>query len=594
MKINNLVILLSIILCAFFLVLIKPSSAFSLIEHVKGKILLQVQSKGEAWYVYPDELKRYYLGRPDDAFNIMRNLGLGITNADLKKIPIGYIPSTGIDSDGDGLSDAFEYAYGSDINNADSDGDGYDDKTEVINDYSPLNPSPQKLNFDSILRNRLSGKILLQVESKGEAWYVSPDNLRRYYLGRPHDAFNIMRELGLGITESDLNQIAISPSSASVSSAPTPTPTQTNQPNQSQQPEIPVLQAPSSQSIEDTGSGNSLRINWVNSTASNFSHVNIYRSLINGQLGQLISSTQSSPYLDTGLTNYAVYYYTIRSVDSFGKESTNIEQLSEMPTKNYGTPPAVNLDYDYKHNGVLDVDIIVDDDSGYNINSGEIATFFTIARNELYKRTGRVMEKRNIDFLPLGNGTESDMVREHLSKQLMIPEAIIIFTFGNGNSAKIFGGYSAHYFLDTQFCSEFRGTSNVIPLIITDWHHWYARCGYDDNLNRISDVSIEGECGNIRGTTCVLRDDKEYYMCENYMNDLYSNLNFETAALVIHELLHQYQAGGVSMHYGTAECIETLNSNLLQDPNFRINSQKNYGMCPTSYEFLRNSFIACP
>lgn len=30
----------------------------------------------------------------------------------------------------------------------------------------------------------LSGKILLQVEDRGEAWYVNPANLKRYYLGQ--------------------------------------------------------------------------------------------------------------------------------------------------------------------------------------------------------------------------------------------------------------------------------------------------------------------------------------------------------------------------------------------------------------------------
>ena len=40
---------------------------------------------------------------------------------------------------------------------------------------------------------RVSGRILLQVEQNGEAWYVNPDNLLRYYMGRPKDAFDLMR-----------------------------------------------------------------------------------------------------------------------------------------------------------------------------------------------------------------------------------------------------------------------------------------------------------------------------------------------------------------------------------------------------------------
>ena len=61
----------------------------------------------------------------------------------------------------------------------------------------------------SALAARLAGMILLQVEEKGEAWYVNPKNKQRYYLGRPADAFAIMRSLGLGITNADLSQIAV-------------------------------------------------------------------------------------------------------------------------------------------------------------------------------------------------------------------------------------------------------------------------------------------------------------------------------------------------------------------------------------------------
>jgi len=56
---------------------------------------------------------------------------------------------------------------------------------------------------------RLSGKILLAVEKNGEAYYINPDNLRGYYLGRPSDALKLMRELALGITNTNLNTIPV-------------------------------------------------------------------------------------------------------------------------------------------------------------------------------------------------------------------------------------------------------------------------------------------------------------------------------------------------------------------------------------------------
>ncbi len=63
------------------------------------------------------------------------------------------------------------------------------------------------LNFK--FPSRLSGKILLDVEENGEAYYVNPDDLKGYFLSRPADAFRVMRELGLGITNSDIRKIDV-------------------------------------------------------------------------------------------------------------------------------------------------------------------------------------------------------------------------------------------------------------------------------------------------------------------------------------------------------------------------------------------------
>jgi hypothetical protein len=60
-----------------------------LINKLKGQILLQVENNGEAWYLNPLDQKRYYLGRPEEVFHIMSKLGLGASNDDLNKIPVG-------------------------------------------------------------------------------------------------------------------------------------------------------------------------------------------------------------------------------------------------------------------------------------------------------------------------------------------------------------------------------------------------------------------------------------------------------------------------------------------------------------------------
>ncbi len=52
---------------------------------MKGKILLQVESYGRAWYVNPVDLKRYYIKKVADD----QHAGaIGVSNADLRKIPM--------------------------------------------------------------------------------------------------------------------------------------------------------------------------------------------------------------------------------------------------------------------------------------------------------------------------------------------------------------------------------------------------------------------------------------------------------------------------------------------------------------------------
>jgi len=127
----------------------------SLGGNLSGRILLSVEESGEAWYVNPLDLRRYYLGRPADAFALMRELGLGISEIQFQEIAQAGMP----------------------------------------------------VNGNTDLAKRLSGRIILQVEKNGEAWYVNPLDLKKYYLGRPADAFRVMRELGLGISQNNLAQI---------------------------------------------------------------------------------------------------------------------------------------------------------------------------------------------------------------------------------------------------------------------------------------------------------------------------------------------------------------------------------------------------
>lgn len=141
-----------------FLILPNTISAgeINLAKDLSGRILLQVESYGRAWYVDPVTLERYYLKDGYTAYEIMRSMSLGITNADLAKIP-----------------------------------------------------TAKGQRADTKLVNRLKGRILLQVEKNGEAWYVNPTDGLRYYLQNGEVAYELMRKFALGISNENLKTIAV-------------------------------------------------------------------------------------------------------------------------------------------------------------------------------------------------------------------------------------------------------------------------------------------------------------------------------------------------------------------------------------------------
>jgi len=123
-------------------------------KRVNGKLLLQVEDRGNIWYVDTKEFKRYSVTWAN-ALPLFRKLSLGITDADLAKIPITGSNSTGSTS----------------------------------------------------MRNRLKGKLLLQVEQGGAIWYVDQDGYRHSVTW--DNLMDLFRKLALGITNADLNKVEV-------------------------------------------------------------------------------------------------------------------------------------------------------------------------------------------------------------------------------------------------------------------------------------------------------------------------------------------------------------------------------------------------
>ncbi len=117
---------------------------------LRGYILLQVENHGEAWYVHPDDGRRFYMKDGATAYQMMREFGLGASTADINRLLAG----------------------------------------------------------DKTLATQVKGKIVLAVELHGEAYYINPTDLSVHYLKDGAEAYRIMRELSLGISNKDLEEIS--------------------------------------------------------------------------------------------------------------------------------------------------------------------------------------------------------------------------------------------------------------------------------------------------------------------------------------------------------------------------------------------------
>ena len=126
----------------------------TLSKRLKGRLLLQVEQGGSIWYIDTMEFNRYSVTWAN-ALPLFKKLSLGITDADLVKIPIA------------GSSEVGSWS----------------------------------------MRNRLKGKLLLQVEQRGAIWFVDQDGFRHSVTW--DNLLPLFESLALGITNNDLYKIPI-------------------------------------------------------------------------------------------------------------------------------------------------------------------------------------------------------------------------------------------------------------------------------------------------------------------------------------------------------------------------------------------------
>ncbi|KKP88390.1 MAG: Fibronectin type III domain protein [Berkelbacteria bacterium GW2011_GWA2_35_9] len=93
--------------------------------------------------------------------------------------------------------------------------------------------------------------------------------------------------------------------------------------------------APASQSATDLKTGGKVKVSWTNPTDSDLASIKVYRSTTEGTVGsaiKTITSTTTTSYEDSGLTDGTKYYYVVKALDSSNNESSNTTQVNATPS----------------------------------------------------------------------------------------------------------------------------------------------------------------------------------------------------------------------------------------------------------------------
>lgn len=137
-----LVLVLLIIFFAF-----KSAKASSGPNDLAGRILLQVEDQGQAWYLNPDNFKKYYLGRPDEAQALFKEFSLAL-------------------------------------------------EPQILNDYLREGFPPE-----------MAGRLFTNRQESYEIYYINPLDLKGYSVDSPWETFLLMQNLSLGVSNDDLRSL---------------------------------------------------------------------------------------------------------------------------------------------------------------------------------------------------------------------------------------------------------------------------------------------------------------------------------------------------------------------------------------------------
>ena len=232
------------------------------------------------------------------------------------------------------------------------------------------------------------------------------------------------------------------------------------------------------------------------------------------------------------------------------------------------------------------------------VSSAQAQQLVDEASRILYTLTGFVLKM--IDYAEMSNPGAMDylILNAYLnSAPSEIPNGILIFSFGDNNIAKLHGGYSMVFPGPTGFRNSFQSAyapQGSLYISVLHYSHRFAKCGYGDSDIPISNVSVDGECRNQPGTTCV--EKYGYQMCSNDVDSIYaSTRTYFASSSLVHEIMHSFGPNGNQDNYWTPECTTAMTSgassrSYAASTFDSVEAQSYVNMCPFVFDLFMQSY----
>lgn len=246
----------------------------------------------------------------------------------------------------------------------------------------------------------------------------------------------------------------------------------------------------------------------------------------------------------------------------------------------------------FSRNGFFDVAILVDAQAPQTPQA-EVERAFDLAAAKMAEKTSEGMARSEIVYGLARGSSATSMAQNYVAANAANPpDGVLVLT--NDSTAVTFGGYSTVFRPPFPFRNEYASPrpevgSDKVYVAVLDFDHPYARCGYNDAGNRVSDVSVGGECRGRPGFPCTRKTSgRAEWMCADSVNDLYADHDYFTASTIIHEFVHPFgiDANENFDHYGTPACVQRGGVTQQQAGDLRL-AQLNFGLCPDVFPRFR-------